>query len=193
MKNFFLKPFTYFQEKQLLLFGISLGIISCFIQLTTTTRVIALLKTIITEENPPFVQNIVDFIITTMTMVLALFIFGKVINTKTRFIDILNVVLIARIPLYLFIIGDINSFITNKTKAVLDSISNPSEITNQFKDIIPLTVFGFLVLFALILFGYYIYQGFKTATHLKKTSHIIIFVILILFVDFVTRFLTTLY
>ncbi|WP_158962621.1 hypothetical protein [Myroides fluvii] len=193
MKNYFLKPFTYFQEKQLLLFGLSLGLISCIIQLTTTTRVIALLKAIITEENPPFVQNIADFIITTITMVLALFIFGKMINAKTRFIDILNTVLIARIPLYLFIIGDINSFITKKTKVILDSISNPDEMANQFIDIILLTVFGFLVLLSLIIFGYYIYQGFKTATHLKKTSHIIIFVILILFIDFLTRLLTNLY
>lgn len=193
MKNYFLKPFTYFQEKQLLLFGLSLGLISCIIQLTTTTRVIALLKAIITEENPPLVQNLADFIITTLTMVLALFIFGKVINAKTRFIDILNVVLIARIPLYIFIIGDINSFFTKKTKVILDSISEPDEMAKQLMHIIPLTIYGFLVIFALILFGYYIYQGFKIATHLKKTSHIIIFIILILFIDFLTRLLTNLY
>ncbi|TDS57532.1 hypothetical protein [Myroides indicus] len=197
MIKFITKPFEKFQEKQLLLIGISTALVFSLLQLLSKCRQIAILKTVETTEYPNFFQIIADNIISTLLMSLVLFALGKYINSKTRFIDILNTVLIARIPLYIPILFSINGYMNNITEPLIEKITNTSEFTNlsiPLMSLIVFTIFGLLIVLFLIGFGYYIYQGFKTATHLKKTSQIILFILLILITDIIpTRLLTTLY
>lgn len=193
MKNYILKPFHYFQEKQLLLLGLSTGLLSCLVQLITHSRIISILQITAIDQHPTFLQAIADFTISSIVMAVALFIFGRIINQKTRFIDIFNTVTVARIPLFIPLLFDINGYISDKQKILLQSINNPDALANQTTLFIPVILFALLALLLLIAFGYYIYQGFKTATHLKKTGHIIVFIVLTLGVDLLTRLLTTLY
>lgn len=193
MKNSLLQPFTYFQEKQLLLFGLVVGLLGCLLQLTTHSRIISILQLTAVDQAPTFLQAIADFVISSVLMALALFIFGRIINPKTRLIDIFNTVSIARIPLFLPLLFDIKGYISDKQKTLLQSISDPEAITNRMADILPILIFAIFCILLLIAFGYYIYQGFKTATHLKKTGHIIVFIVLTLGIDLLTRLLTTLY
>ncbi|WP_410881121.1 hypothetical protein [Myroides sp. DW712] len=193
MKNSLLQPFTYFQEKQLLLFGLVIGLLSCLLQLITHTRIISILQLTALDQPPTFLQAICDYTISSIAMALALFIFGRIINPKTRWIDIFNTIIIARIPLFLPLFFDIKGYISNKQKALIQSISNPEAITNQMEGFLPILIFAIFCLLLLIVFGYYLYQGFKTATHLKKPGHIIIFIVLTLGIDLLTRLLTTLY
>ena len=192
MKNSLFQPFTYFQEKQLLLFGLVIGLLSCLLQLTTHTRIISILQLTALDQSPTFVQTIADYTISSIVMALALFIFGRIINPKTRWIDIFNTVIIARIPLLLPLLFDIKGYISDKQKVLIQSISDPEALSNQ-AELTPILFFGILVLLLLVAFGYYLYQGFKTATHLKKTGHIIIFIVLTFGIDLLTRLLTTLY
>lgn len=192
MKNSLLQPFAYFQEKQLLLFGLVIGLLSCLLQLTTHTRIISILQLTDLDQSPTFLQAIADYAISSIVMALALFIFGRIINPKTRWIDIFNTVIIARIPLLLPLLFDIKGYISDKQKVLIQSISDPEALSNQ-AELTPILFFGILVLLLLVAFGYYLYQGFKTATHLKKTGHIIIFIVLTFGIDLLTRLLTTLY
>ncbi|MGS4345295.1 hypothetical protein ACKUSY_06720 [Myroides odoratus] len=192
MKNSLFQPFTYFQEKQLLLFGLVIGLLSCLLQLTTHTRIISILQLTALDQSPTFLQAIADYTISSIVMALALFIFGRIINPKTRWIDIFNTVIIARIPLLLPLLFDIKGYISDKQKVLIQSISDPEALSNQ-AELTPILFFGILVLLLLVAFGYYLYQGFKTATHLKKTGHIVIFIVLTFGIDLLTRLLTTLY
>jgi len=193
MKNTLFKPFHYFQEKQLLIFGLFIGLIGCFIQVLTSSRTISILQIASMERQPQLIQTLADFAISTMIMTVVLYGLGRIINTKTRFIDIFNTVIIARIPLTLMIPFDLNGYMSEKSNHLIASINNPEELANQSSNLIQLTLFGILGLIMLVLFGYYIYQGFKTATHLKKPIHLVLFVVLILITDILTRLLTTLY
>ncbi|WHT38086.1 MULTISPECIES: hypothetical protein [Myroides] len=193
MKNTLFKPFHYFQEKQLLIFGLFIGLIGCFIQVLTSSRTISILQIASLERQPQLIQTLADFAISTMIMTVVLYGLGRIINTKTRFIDIFNTVIIARIPLTLMIPFDLNGYMSEKSNHLIASINNPEELANQSSNLIQLTLFGILGLIMLVLFGYYIYQGFKTATHLKKPIHLVLFVVLILITDILTRLLTTLY
>ena len=193
MKNTLFKPFHYFQEKQLLIFGLFIGLIGCFIQVLTSSRTISILQIASLERQPQLIQTLADFAISTMIMTVVLYGLGRFIYTKTRFIDIFNTVIIARIPLTLMIPFDLNGYMSEKSNHLIASINNPEELANQSSNLIQLTLFGILGLIMLVLFGYYIYQGFKTATHLKKPIHLVLFVVLILITDILTRLLTTLY
>lgn len=194
LKNYIIKPFENVQERTLLVIGLIAGLATCSLQLLTHTRTIAILKQAAIKSAPTLIQTLSDFAITTVLMTLALFILGKIINRKTRLIDILNTVLIARISLDISVLFDINGYLSDFSLLLIDNIANPDTL---FKSnplgFIYLIVVSFVSILCLIIFGYYIYQGFKTATHLKKVSMIIVFILTILGVDLLTRLLTTLY
>ncbi|WP_121967209.1 hypothetical protein [Myroides sp. N17-2] len=193
-KNYILKPFEIVQEKTLLLSGFLIGVTFCIIQLFTQTRSIAILKQVSLKSAPILVQTLADFVITTTIMTMALFILGKIINNKTRFIDILNTVLIARICLDLGVLFDINGYFSNISNLLIENISNPETLLITHRpQIIYMTIVSLSAIFLLVAFAYYIYQGFKTATHLKTKTPIIAFILVILIVDILTRFITRLY
>lgn len=193
-KNYILKPFESIQDKTLLVIGVLTGVVISCLQLLTHMRSIAILKQVALKSAPTLVQTLSDFAITTIVMTLGLFVFGKIINKKTRLIDILNTVLIARICLDISVLFDINGYLSDFSLQLIDNIANP-EILFQSnpQGFVYFIITSFASILCLVGFGYYIYQGFKLATHLKKKYMIIIFVLIILLVDTLTRLITTLY
>lgn len=192
-KTHLLKPFEFTQEKKLLGVGIGAALISCLLQTFTWQRHIGILKATPLTSSPTLAQTLADNVISSLIMILGLFLFGLYINKKTRLIDITNTVLIARIPMYLILLFDFNGFMSKKMIFIIDHIQNPELIAEDVALLIPITLFSLLSLVFLVAFGYYLYQGFKIATHLKKASHIVLLILLVLIVDHLSRLLTTLY
>lgn len=193
-KNYILKPFENVQDKTLLAIGILTGVVISCLQLLTHMRSIAILKQVTLKSAPTLVQTLSDFAITTIVMTLALFVFGKIINKKTRLIDILNTVLIARICLDISVLFDINGYLSDFSLQLIDNIANPEILfKSNPQSFVYFIITSFASILCLVGFGYYIYQGFKLATHLKKKYMIIVFVLIILLVDTLTRLITTLY
>src|SRR5690606_32363125 len=83
------------------------------------------------------------FIITVLTI--TLFIIGKIINKKTRLIDILNTVLLAFIPLYLSAFQNTNNYMLLQTNNIIKAIQN-----SQFHEIKPSVLFIFIGFFLII-------------------------------------------
>ncbi|MDM1528414.1 hypothetical protein [Myroides odoratimimus] len=194
LKNYILKPFENVQEKTLLAIGVLTGVVISCLQLLTHMRSIAILKQIALKSAPTLAQTLSDFVITTIVMTLALFVFGKIINKKTRLIDILNTVLIARICLDISVLFDINGYLSDFSLQLIDNIANPEILLKSNpQGFVYLIITSFASILCLVGFGYYIYQGFKLATNLKKKYMIIVFVLIILLVDTLTRLITTLY
>ncbi|AJH14026.1 hypothetical protein [Myroides profundi] len=193
-KNYILKPFESIQDKTLLVIGVLTGVVISCLQLLTHMRSIAILKQVALKSAPTLVQTLSDFAITTIVMTLALFVFGKIINKKTRLIDILNTVLIARICLDISVLFDINGYLSDFSLQLIDNIANPEILfKSNPQGFVYFIITSFASILCLVGFGYYIYQGFKLATHLKKKYMIIGFVLIILLVDTLTRLITTLY
>ncbi|MBX2952270.1 MAG: hypothetical protein KF870_07180 [Leadbetterella sp.] len=113
----------------------------------------------------------------------AFFLLGILMNRRTRFIDILNTVLIANVPLVALSLIQKLPFISNALEAVL---RNPKDLDPVVVSalmlisliVLPLTVLSFVLL----------YNGFKTTVHRKEWYHITLFVIVAVFVNF-TQFL----
>lgn len=193
-KNYILKPFENVQDKTLLLIGVLTGVVISCLQLLTHMRSIAILKQVALKSAPTLIQTLSDFAITTIVMTLGLFVFGKIINKKTRLIDILNTVLIARICLDISVLFDINGYLSDFSLQLIDNIANPEILfKSNPQGFVYLIITSFASILCLVGFGYYIYQGFKLATNLKKKYMIIVFVLIILLVDTLTRLITTLY
>ncbi|MCO7723897.1 hypothetical protein NJB85_11985 [Myroides odoratimimus] len=193
-KNSLIKPFENVQDKTLLAIGVLTGVVISGLQLLTHMRSIAILKQVTLKSAPTLVQTLSDFAITTIVMTLALFVFGKIINKKTRLIDILNTVLIARICLDISVLFDINGYLSDFSLQLIDNIANPEILfKSNPQGFVYFIITSFASILCLVGFGYYIYQGFKLATHLKKKYMIIVFVLIILLVDTLTRLITTLY
>lgn len=192
MKKVLLQPFTYGQENRLLLVGLSLALLGCFVQLSTSIRFFSTFHIENVSSQPTFYQILGDFGITTLLLTLALFALGYFINTRTRWIDIFNTVLIAKVllsPLLLIPLG----YLLKKS----DELNEMYSIQKQTIGI-ALTTFLCLALFSIfvtlfLFFGRYLYQGFKTATHLKKKIHPILLIILVICVELCIPILTTLY
>jgi hypothetical protein len=120
-------------------------------------------------------------------MTVLLFVFGKIINSKTRFIDILNSVLIFRIPFFIISVLIKIPFMENFGKNVA---KNSNNIEHLKVDPIELAAVLSIAMFFLVLLGYSIWLlfiGFKTATNCKKTTNYVVFGILIILGEVLTK------
>ena len=138
----------------------------------------------------PFVDNIINTIILTII----LYLYAKKVNEKSRFVDLLNIALISRIPIYLVGLFAMNSINQEATKVLL-TLPNPAEILQHLStvQIIMIIVTAILTLSIYFFTGYYIYHGFKTATNAKKQRQFFLLIPLILLVEIITKVLTALY
>ena len=187
MKNlFFTNPFLKYSEKSIFIFSGSLSILGVLVAYYSGVRFDGLIDVHqfekvtlweVTKENG----------INIAVMTLLLFVFGKIINNKTRFIDILNAVLVFRIPFYVISLIIKIPFMENFGKK---KKKNSSHIENLKINPLELAVVLSIAMSFLALLGYAIwllFVGFKTATTCKKTIYYIIFGILIIVAEVLTK------
>ncbi|AZB08172.1 hypothetical protein EG344_04520 [Chryseobacterium sp. G0162] len=180
-------PFERFDEKLLLLVGIlaiALSIVAGYWTGTTFTSIYR----ISSVENASFQTIVISTLLSFIAAIAVLFILGKILNSKTRIIDIVNTVLISQLVLILFqCIGKISS-IRLAGKNIIKYQSDPSGAFPflDFMIMICMTVFSITTLiYSITLF----YNGFKTATNIKKWQHIVLFCIVSLISTLVCQIL----
>lgn len=175
-------PFASLTDKQIVSIGIASFIIGIFIayQLQIQIQILRI--------NPleilTLLQVAIGHVIILTSLTVPFFILGKIINNKTRFIDILSTVLIALIPLYVSLFQNINGFLTNETLKIENAIKDGTIYTQT-----PPILLVFVGLIGLAFFIYYIYllfMGFKTATNSKKVWHYLLFFVVLIIVDILT-------
>ncbi|MEG0529161.1 MAG: hypothetical protein RR578_02370, partial [Bacilli bacterium] len=125
--------------------------------------------------------------------ILFLFILGKIINKRTRFIDIVNVVLISRIAYYIVFITDFIPIVNNKLNKVTDSIqSNNLSVLQESSTMLVILIVAFVAIFFICVMFYYLYIGFRTVTNLKTIQQTFAFIATILFIIIISSVLTLL-
>jgi len=116
-----------------------------------------------------------------------LFVFGKIINKRTRFIDILNAGLLFRVPFYLMSLLMIFPFL----QSIDDEIKkNPEAVGKLSFKPFDLVMIILITCFLIALLVYSIallFNGFKTATNAKKPLHYVVFGVIILFAEILSR------
>ncbi|WP_336731030.1 YIP1 family protein [Chryseobacterium sp. VD8] len=167
-------PFSKFSEKTLLVIGAVTGvflIISCYF---TQTKMDSLLH-FSSGEGLNLVSISLYVLISLVYAVLLLFGLGKIFNKRTRLIDIANTVLVSQIPV-LFTVISTKLFDIEKLSEKISQTSAKDKIPDiNILDLISLTVFAFANLILIIYSFTLLFNGFKTATNIKKWQQIAIF------------------
>ena len=192
MNSLLSNPFEKYKESTLITIGSIVTILFSGIAFFLYIRLDGLLDMHFADElkiHHPLLDNIVNI----LTCSLVLFILGKYINPKTRFIDIFAASIVARIPYYPLILLNINDVLRDATKSVVEN-STP-DLIHQ----IPTSSLTFILVFALLSIGALIwymillYKGFKTATNAKGSKPIVLFIISILLIEVVSKIIINQY
>ncbi|MGU3373820.1 YIP1 family protein [Chryseobacterium sp. M5A1_1a] len=166
-------PFERFDEKLLLLVGIFTVIISIVAGYWTGSSFISIYR-IDHLKDSSFKTIAISTILSFSVAIVVLFILGKYLNKKTRIIDIVNTVLISQLFLIIMQLTNKIPYIHTAGKNVVQYQSNSSG-TFPFLDFlitISMTIIAITILiYSLTLY----YNGFRTATNIKKWQHIVLF------------------
>lgn len=166
-------PFERFDEKLLLLTGMITIILSIVMGYWTNTTFTSIYR-INNIENATLKNIALPTLLSFAFAIVVLFILGKILNRKTRIIDIINTVLISQ--LFLIIIQGIGKipFLKQAGKNVIQYQSNHTG-TFPFLDFLIMISLTVITITTLIYSITLYYNGFKTATNIKKWQHIVLF------------------
>lgn len=194
MTKILTQPFERLQERQLLLFGLSTLIIASILGYLTSTRFDGVLDVHISATPVQIEQPFLDNILNTVLLTAFLSLLARYINPKTRLIDILNIALISRIPLYVITIFGFGGIMQETSDHMMQNITNPAEMMNlPFINLILLGVSSIYSIAALVLFGILVYKGFKTATNLKTNLHKFLILVAVIIAEFTSKIFVYLY
>lgn len=190
MKKLLLNPFEKFSETKLLLFGIAITLLGSYLGFVFNGRFDGAIDLHFSDEvtlPQPFIDNAINV----FSISISLFLFGRIINKKTRFIDILIPSLVARLPFYFLPFTNINNFMVTFSNEIIGNldIKNPVNFHIETFDLIAILLFaivsiGFLVWFVILLFN-----GFKIATNCKTPNHTLLFVFGIILAEILSKIL----
>lgn len=193
MKNTITKPFETIQEKKLFLIGSSTLLVASFLAFFMHARFDGVLDVHFTS-NIKWHQPILDNIINTLCLSAFLFLLSRFLPTKARFIDILNVALICRIPLYFASLTNIGGINHETGEFLLANLSDPTALTTLPSiNIIILGISAIVGLIAIVFMGFLLYRGYKNATNSKEISHHILLIVAVLLAEVLSKLLVYLY
>ena len=188
-KTILYNPFQRFQTSTLIIAGTIGTIIFCILAYFFETRfdgAIDLHFVNGVEIYQPFIDNIVVII----TLSILLFLAGKMVNRKTRFIDNLSVSLIARLPFYFLLFFNYNSSIYKLSHALLEGLSSThpvADISNS--KILLLLAFATTGLLLLAWYITLLYNGYRLSCNAKNNNAILYFVIALIGSEIISKLL----
>lgn len=182
----FLNPFDKFSERSIFIFGILAAIIGSYITFFCGATYDGLIEVHLNPETT-FLIALKENSLHVVLVTVLLFVFGKIINKRTRFIDILNAGLLFRVPFYLMSLLMIFPFL----QSIDDEIKkNPEAVGKLSFKPFDLVMIILITCFLIALLVYSIallFNGFKTATNAKKPLHYVVFGVIILFAEILSR------
>lgn len=175
-----LNPFAYFDDKLLLIIGLITHIFFSYVCYLADSYFPDFLSIQKIKINFSFVDIVYQNTRNVLIAILLLYLYGKFINAKTRFIDIVNVVLISRIAYYIVFITDFIPSVNEKINKVTEGVlSNNLAILQDPSTMVVIVTVGFFALFCMALLFYYLFIGFKTVTNMKNPKQTFGFVAVI--------------
>ena len=186
-----LNPFAFYNDKILLVIGIVAHFVFTYVAKLSDSFFPDFLS--IKKNGTPYTyidllyQNTRNLLIA----IVLLYILGKIINKRTRIIDIVNVVLISRIAYYIVFITDFIPIVNNNMEKVLKGVTtNNLAVLQETSTMIVVLIVAFVAIFFICVMFYYLYIGFKTVTNLKTIQQTFSFIGTVLLIIIFTSILT---
>ena len=186
MKKLLFNPFEKYDGRPVLTLGLLATLIGSILGYAFNARFDGVIDMHFAPEvtfAEPFTDNIFNIAI----LFFVLYAAGRYINNRTRPIDILGIVMIARLPFYLDTFTNINNYMYDFGEKVMSMGTDLAKI-----DPLELMLPAFIALIILPLLVWYIallYNGFKTATNLKTSQHKAWFAIAIVIAEILSKIL----
>ena len=183
--KFIFNPFEKFDEKSIMALGIAFFVLNFFGCYYAGMMNDSIFHLSVLEEN----QTIWDIVkISSMSYIFAitlLIILAKCFNKRTRIIDIINTVLISQIPLIITLPMMALPFFKAANRNIAASAGNLAKV--EMLDLTIVAIGGCITLPFLVYSIVLYYNGFKTATNMRKWQHIVAFVIFSLIITMVSQ------
>ncbi len=184
MKQLLFNPFQRFSEVQLIVFGIIITAFGTWASTYFNLRYDGALDMHFSTKNH-WTISLIDNFINISCLFLFLILAGKIINKKTRLIDVLATILAARAPLYLIPFFNFDNSLsidmTNKTIAEMQAA--------VFSNITLVIISSIFALFALIWYVALLFNGYKTASNGKGSKSVFYFIGALLLAEIVSKVL----
>ncbi len=189
MKTILFNPFKKYQENTLLAIGIVATLLGSFIGYIFFTRFDGAIDLHFTPDInlwQPFIDNSINI----ATLFVVLFVLAKYHNKKTRAVDILNAVLIARIPYYLVPFLNINNTIsraTDQMMAIVGDTININMAAIPLSSLLIISLFALIALAALVWYIILLFNGYKIASNAKGSLTILFFCLALILAEILTK------
>jgi len=188
MKTLLFKPFEKYSEKNLFLIGLIFTIIGSFIAYFFDIRYDGVFDIHI-KSNGLIYQALVDNLINIFCLILFLYLSASYVNKKTRVIDILTTTVIARTPLYILPLFNINNVIGKATEKLIQLVD--PKLINQIpaSSILLVTVFGIITILFIVWYVALLFNGFKVSSNAKGKVSLILFITSLVLAELLSKFL----
>lgn len=177
-------PFETVSENRLLILGIAFTIMGSLTGWLFNARYDGVLDMHLdkpVELWQPFTDNIINIFSLTTLLLIA----GKIVNRKTRFIDILIATLIARAPFYILPLTNIGGKMEESSERLLEAATNVGKMLPE--DLAYASVMGLVSIFILVWAMALLYNGYRVATNLKKTSQILGYIGIVIAAEIISK------
>lgn len=189
--NKLFNPFEHYSEKALITFGVVILSIASMAAWYFNGRYDGAIDFHLVEDVAIW-QPFTDNAIATFSLVLPLFILAKIINKRSRLVDIIAASLVARTPFIVEPFFNIGGHLGRSTeKMVAQQVTRDTGVSvlavPDTQDLIVIILFALVSVLLLVWFAILLYHGFKTATNIKKTAHIIYFIISVIIAEVLSK------
>ena len=184
--KYFTNPTAALPDKALLLVGIftfGIGVAISFYTQMIYDGIIDVHEKPYISFVKAFAANAVDVVILTIVMLL----FGRIINKKTRVIDLLNTSFLSRIPIYLLTLITNIPFVLEVNRKIVNNLDKITSLDLQTSEILTLLAVSCVSIIVFIYTIILIFSGFKTATNAKKTTHYLYFAMAFIIAEILTK------
>lgn len=179
--KYLFNPFVKFSEISLLIVGLISIVFGSFIGNYFSVTFDGIIDA--HSASRSFLSSLKENLINVILVFIVLSILGKMINSKTRLIDILNISMIYRIPLYLSALLIDMPILKSVGDKVAANIDSPQNIKFEALELVAIlaisSVLILLVMYSIVL----LFKGFKTAINLKKWQHYVFFALALILAE----------
>jgi hypothetical protein len=189
-------PFEIYRERNLLIIGVVFAILTGLVSSYTSHLLFGSLK-VISNQKQLWYEAILNIAITLLSNTIILYVFARLRYVKTRFVDVLNVVLVSHLVLYLMLCLSVLPLVQNAVTAVELEILDKGFAAPELSKVhmITLVGFGLVVISLLFYFFYLLVVGMKIAMNSKRKLDVFLLILLVFvwntILQFLNPFLTT--
>ncbi|MCO6146843.1 YIP1 family protein [Flavobacterium sp. NRK1] len=186
MKKLLFNPFEKYDGRPILALGLAATLIGSFLGFIFNARFDGVIDMHFTDK-VAFAEPFSDNVFNIAFLFIALYVVGRSINNKTRPIDILGTVMLARLPFYFDTLTNINGYMTAFGEKIMNLGSDITNI-NPMEILLP-TLLSLITIPLLVWYIAILYNGFKTATNLKTTTQKVWFAVALIVAEILAKIL----